>query len=126
MRILLDTHVFLWWVNADSKLSKSAKSLILNATEVYISSVSIWEACIKSKLGKLEIDIEVLTGSIDASGFLELPITARHAAAIYDLPDLHRDPFDRMLIAQAICEPLQLITVDKVLEPYTTLVKVVS
>jgi len=126
MRILLDTHIFLWWVRGESKLSKIAKASILNAAEVYISSASIWESSIKAKLGKLSVDIEELAASITASGFLELPITAKHAATVYHLPDIHRDPFDRLLIAQAICEPLQLLTFDKTLEPYTDLVKVVA
>lgn len=125
MRILLDTHVFLWWVDGDSKLLKSAKALILNASEVYVSSASIWEACIKLKLGKLDADIEKLANAIIESGFLELPVTVRHAVGVYELPDLHRDPFDRILIAQAMGEPLQFLTADKMLEPYTDLVKVI-
>jgi PIN domain nuclease of toxin-antitoxin system len=125
MRILLDTHVFLWWVNADAKLSKPAKEIILNATEIYVSSASIWEACIKEKIGKLEVDIEKLAKAISESGFLELPITAKHAIEVYRLPDLHRDPFDRIMIAQAICEPLQFLTADKILQSYTDLVRVI-
>ena len=126
MRILLDTHIFLWWINADSKLLKSAKALILDATEVYVSSASIWEACIKIKLGKLDVDIEKLAHAITESGFLELPITVKHTVAVYDLPLLHHDPFDRILIAQAICEPLQLLTVDKILKPYSDLIKLIA
>jgi PIN domain nuclease of toxin-antitoxin system len=124
MRILLDTHVFLWWVGGETKLTKATKDLILTATEVYISSASIWESCIKAKLGKLKLNIDSLVSSIEESGFFELPITARHAATVYKLPNIHRDPFDRVLIAQAICEPLQLITFDKALAGYTDLVKI--
>lgn len=125
MRILLDTHIFIWWIDGDDRL-RSAKTLISNATEVYVSSASIWEACIKAKLGKLDVNIEKLIASISDSGFLELPITNRHAVGVCQLPDLHRDPFDRILISQAICEPLQFLTVDKILEPYTALVKVIE
>ncbi len=124
MRILLDTHLYLWWINGESKLSKLLKNTILEANEVYVSSASIWEASIKAKLGKLNVNIEELVSSIESSGFLELPITARHAAAVYQLPDLHRDPFDRILITQAICEPLQFLTLDQSLKGYSELVKV--
>lgn len=125
MRILLDTHIFLWWVNGDSKLSKNAKATISNAAEAYISSASIWEACIKAKIGKLDFDIEQLAEAITESGFLELAVTAKHAVGVCKLPDIHRDPFDRILIAQAICEPLQFLTADKLLQHYTDLVKIV-
>lgn len=125
MHILLDTQVFLWWLNNDLKLSKNAKTMILAATEVYVSSASIWEACIKVKMGKLEFQIEKLAEAVNKSGFLELPITAKHAIGTYELPDIHRDPFDRILIAQAICEPLQFLTADKLLKSYSELVKVI-
>ncbi len=125
MRILLDTHIFLWWLKGESRLVKTTKDLILSATEVYISSASIWESCIKAKLGKLSLNVDSLVNSIEESGFLELPITARHAATVYTLPNVHRDPFDRILIAQAISEPLQLLTFDKVLAEYTDLVNVI-
>lgn len=126
MRILLDTHIFLWSVNGDLRLLKSAKDLILNATEVYVSSASIWEACIKIKLGKLDASIVKLANAIADSGFLELPVTVKHTVGVYELPALHQDPFDRVLIAQAICEPLQFLTVDKILEPYSDLVKLIA
>src|ERR1700688_5307035 len=106
MRILLDTHVFLWSVKDDRRLSKATKRLILEADDVYISSASIWELAIKIKVKKLSLDIDQLKSSIVDSDFLELPVTAHHAAKVAHLPLLHRDPFDRILIAQAICEPL--------------------
>lgn len=126
MRILLDTHIFLWWINGEAKKLKSAKAMISKANEIYVSSASIWEACIKSQLGKLNADISELANAIEASGFLELPITVKHATMVRQLPDLHRDPFDRILISQAICEPLQFLTVDKFLTSYTDLVKLIS
>lgn len=126
MRLLLDTHVFLWCVLDDAKLSKKARTLILNADERYVSSASIWEIAIKKSLGKLDHDNEIgeLTEAIPASGFIELPVTAKHAAAVYALDPIHRDPFDRLLIAQAICEPLIFLTIDKQLQSYSHLVAI--
>ena len=126
MRLLLDTHIFLWWTKDDRRLSKIARSKILQASEVYISSASIWEAAIKIQLKKLDCDIDQLIGAIAESGFLELPITAHHAAAVLQLPEIHRDPFDRILIAQAISEPLAFLTADPALKNYSGLVEVVS
>ncbi|QCP54769.1 type II toxin-antitoxin system VapC family toxin [Trinickia violacea] len=122
MRLLLDTHVFLWAVTDDRKLTKAARKLILDADEVFISSASLWEASIKAGLGKLEVDVNLLVSEIAASGFSELPVRAVHAAMVRDLPDIHRDPFDRILVAQALSEPLRLITSDGHLSKYTDLV----
>lgn len=126
MRYLLDTHVFLWCVKEDRRLTKTLRSKILQATEVYVSSASIWEAAIKIKLGKLEADLNELVMAIMNSGFTELAITAHHAAAITHLAEIHRDPFDRILIAQAISEPLTFLTADKVLGNYSHLVEVID
>lgn len=125
MRLLLDTHVFLWCVKDDKRLTKAARANLAGATEIYVSSASIWEAAIKAKLGKLDVDVEALVSSIAESGFLELPVTAKHAAAVARLPDLHSDPFDRLLIAQAISEPLRFLTADDALSRYSDLVEVV-
>ncbi len=125
MRILLDTHIYLWWLQDSSQLSKSARQKILSATEVYVSSVSIWEASIKVGIGKLDVDIDVLVEEIVKNGFQELPVTAAHAAKVRHLPDIHRDPFDRMLVAQALCEPLQFLTADGMLSDYSELVELV-
>jgi PIN domain nuclease of toxin-antitoxin system len=125
MRLLLDTHVFLWCVKDDRQLTKSAREILAGATEVYVSSASIWEASIKAKLGKLDVDVDSLVSSIAESGFLELPVTAKHAAAVGRLPDVHSDPFDRMLIAQAICEPLRFLTADDLLGQYSDLVDLI-
>ena len=95
------------------------------AAEIYVSSASIWEAAIKSRLGKLEADVDALASAIAASGFLELPVSAKHAAAVARLPDFHGDPFDRLLIAQAISEPLRFLTADSVLRQYSDLVELV-
>ena len=126
MRILLDTHVFLWAINNDRRLSKKTRSKILNAAEVYISSASIWESAIKIKLKKLDANIGQMVNAISESGFTELPITMHHAAAVTSLPDYHRDPFDRILIAQTILEPLVLLTADAVLKKYSDLIEVID
>lgn len=125
MRILLDTHVFLWYTKSDRKLTAKSRSMIQNAVEVYVSSASIWEATIKAKLGKLDVKIDDLVKAISSSGFLELSITADHAAATDRLSDIHRDPFDRILLAQAITEPLTFLTADELLKHYSELVIII-
>jgi len=125
MRILLDTHIYLWWLQDHPHLSPAAHARIMAATDVYISSVSIWEASIKAGIGKLDVDIDLLVAEIANSGFRELPVSARHAAMVTRLPDIHRDPFDRMLVAQALCEPLRLLTADGILCRYSELVEAI-
>ena len=122
MRLLLDTHVFLWSVTDDRKLTKAARKLILDAEDVFVSSASIWEASTKAGLGKLDVNVNLLVSEIEASGFSELPVRAVHAATVRDLPDIHCDPFDRLLVAQALSEPLRLVTSDGHLSKYTDLV----
>lgn len=126
MRLLLDTHIFLWCIRNDIKLSKSTRSKILHASEVYVSSASIWELTIKMTFKKFHGDLNEIVDSIVESGFLELPITALHAAAVFFLPNIHRDPFDRILIAQAISEPLTFLTSDVLLKDYSELIEVVT
>lgn len=125
MRILLDTHIYLWWLQDSPRLSPKAREMIQTATEVYVSSASLWECSIKIGLGKLQADIAELVAQIDASGFVELPVYARHSLALSRLPEHHRDPFDRLLIAQAISEPLRLLTADQQLGHYSELVELV-
>lgn len=97
------------------------------ASEVYVSSASIWEATIKAGIGKLDVDVHALVLQISKSGFQELPISATHAAThsamVAHLPDLHRDPLDRILIAQALCEPLRFLTADEILQGYLNWLK---
>jgi PIN domain nuclease of toxin-antitoxin system len=125
MRILLDTHIYLWWLTDSPKLSTAARNTIETATDVYISSVSIWEAGIKISAGKLEADIDDLIEGIQENRFIELPITAKHSKQAAQLPDIHRDPFDRMLVAQTLCEPLRLLTADEQVAKYSELVDLV-
>lgn len=125
MNLLLDTQLFIWWLKDDPHLSQKARSLIENAHFVYVSSVSIWEAAIKIQLKKLDVVIMDLVESLEPAGFIELPFTAKHAAKTIELPNYHRDPFDRALIAQAISEPLCLLTADMLLKKYSELVEIV-
>jgi len=125
MRILLDTHVYLWWLQDHPNLSSTARERITAATDVYVSSASIWEACIKVGIGKLEVDIDQLVAEIEHSGFRELAVSARHAAMVTRLPDIHCDPFERILVAQALCEPLRLLTADSILCGYSELVQAI-
>ncbi|HEX4839701.1 MAG TPA: type II toxin-antitoxin system VapC family toxin [Rhabdochlamydiaceae bacterium] len=125
MKLLLDTHIFLWWVRDDKRLSKTITNKIKEADEVYISSASIWEIAIKMRLEKISGDMNALIQEIHNSHFLELLITSQHAAATLELPDIHRDPFDRILIAQAISEPLVFLTADSKLKKYSELVEVI-
>jgi PIN domain nuclease of toxin-antitoxin system len=125
MRLLLDTHIFLWAVAGSPLLKPPVRRLIESADEVYVSAASIWEVAIKARLGKIVADPHELTAAIEASGFLELPVSARHAADVAKLVPHHNDPFDRLLIAQALAEPLKLVTVDEVLAKYSDVVVLV-
>jgi PIN domain nuclease of toxin-antitoxin system len=120
--LLLDTQIYLWYLADSRKLSRRARSDIAGAEDVFVSAASIWEAAIKAALGKLKASADDLAAGIDASGFLELPVSARHAARVATLPAHHRDPFDRLLVAQAIHEPLHLLTADAALRRYSELV----
>lgn len=122
MRLLLDTHVLLWVMTDDTALSQTARDTINKATVVYASAVSIWEVSIKAALGKLQINQDRFMKALPATGFEPLSITWEHADAVHRLPSIHRDPFDRMLIAQAVSEPLNLMTADKTLVRYSELV----
>jgi len=125
VRLLLDTQVYLWFVADAPRLAMAARDAIDDADAVFVSAASIWEAAIKIGLGKLDASVEALAAAIALSGFEELPVLSRHAARVVSLPALHRDPFDRLLVAQAIEEPLRLLTADSTLAPYSELVHVV-
>ena len=119
MRLLLDTHILLWCLGEDSALSRQARLLIVDSTnQIYISSISLWEVAIKAYIGKIVADVNEIRAAAVASGFLSLPFTLEHAAAVAQLPAHHRDPFDRALIAQARSEPLRLLTHDRALVAY--------
>ena len=114
MRLLLDTHALIWSMDDVSRLGTKAHALISDqANEVFVSPASLWEIVIKASLGKLEGDIAKIDAAIDTQGFSRLDITLPHLQALARLPMHHRDPFDRMLIAQAQAEGLTFITDDR-------------
>nr|WP_218892818.1 type II toxin-antitoxin system VapC family toxin [Duganella sp. 1224] len=120
--MLLDTHVLLWCLQGNRRLSKAARSKLLSASALYISSASIWELAIKINAGKLQLDLSELILQIADIGMLELSISYPHAVQVKNLPRIHLDPFDRMLIAQATCESMTLLTADRLLLAYSPLV----
>jgi len=122
MQLLIDTHIFIWAVMDNEKLGSRARRIILDATKVFVSAISVWEIAIKVKIGKLEGDPNEFADAIAKSGFRELPISAHHAARVHELPLCHRDPFDRVLIAQALSESLRFLTADGMLSQYSELV----
>lgn len=118
MNFLLDTHVLLWWLDDAPDLSDEARELIKNKEDlVFVSAATIWEIRIKQGLGKLAVPDSFMS-VLMKQAFEFLPITIHHADAIKDLPTLHRDSFDRILIAQAICEDLTIITQDSIFPQY--------
>ncbi len=119
-RFLLDTHIFLWWLTNDSKIPKEVAEEIANpVNEVYVSAASCWEISIKKTLGKLQTP-DYIAGIVEEKGFLPLPIGLFHSDQVGQLPFInqHKDPFDRMLIAQAQAEGLTIITHDEQFASY--------
>jgi PIN domain nuclease of toxin-antitoxin system len=119
MNLLIDTHILLWWLNDDKKLSNKAEAL-LSKTEnnIVVSAICGWEIAIKNSLGRIEIDIDKIQDAIVASGFSMLPISMQHGLKVASLPKHHNDPFDRLLVAQAMSESMQLVTHDKQIQRY--------
>ena len=122
MRLLLDTHAFLWWVTDDRRLTAAARGLIGDgANEVFFSVASAWEIVVKSSLGRISLEGDwdaVIAELVEANAFQVLPIHLRHALTVGRLPDLHRDLFDRMLVAQAVSEELIMLSADRRLGEY--------
>ena len=115
---LADTHAMLWWLSDDRRLSKLARELMATGeVPIHFSAASIWEAEIKGALGKLVVHDDLLE-ALGADRFVELPMTARHAREAARLPPLHRDPFDRMIVAQGRLEGLTVITADRKIADY--------
>ncbi|MDR3517331.1 MAG: type II toxin-antitoxin system VapC family toxin [Azospirillaceae bacterium] len=126
MRLLLDTHVLLWTLAGSARIA-SARDMILSAdTQVFASIASWWEISIKAAIGKLDADVAALRLAARDSGFQELPVLGLHVEALAGLPLVHRDPFDRMLVAQAVAEPMCLLTADAQLVAYSPLVKIIA
>ena len=122
MRLLLDTHVFLWWIGDDPRLSLPAREAITKAeNEIFLSVASAWEISVKTRLGKLTLPSDVesfLPDQIQRNAISILPIGLAHALRVSRLPIHHRDPFDRMLVAQAQAEKLTLVTADASIRLY--------
>ena len=121
MRVLLDTHILLWTLTEDPRLSSKARKLIENAAEIYVSAATFWEMAIKVGLGRLNVDLDEIRDCCLESGFVELPITSEHTIAVKDLDHHHKDPFDRLIVAVAISEPMRLLTADPQFSQYTSL-----
>lgn len=113
MRVLLDTHVLLWWLADDARLPASARAAIADpANEVLVSVVSLWEMAVKARIGKLVADMDEILAAVTAGGFTRLGITDAHLHALMGLAAHHRDPFDHLLIAQALAEGAVFCSVD--------------
>lgn len=121
MKLLLDTHLLLWAAGEPDKLSARAKALLEDQDNVLLfSAASLWEITIKAGLGRadFQIDPHLLRRGLIENGYQELPITSQHALMVGQLPDMHRDPFDRILVAQATVEGLLLLTHDSLVQAY--------
>jgi PIN domain nuclease of toxin-antitoxin system len=128
MRLLLDTHVLLWALGQPERLGGETRAALENAAnDVFFSAASIWEIAIKARLGRADFDQR--SGDVarcaQATGFIELPVLSDVAARVESLPLHHRDPFDRLLVAQAMAGPLQLLTADPMLKSYSELVTLI-
>ncbi len=122
MKAILDTHAFLWWVLDNPKLSGTARNFIIDPDNtIYLSAVSAWEMAIKWSLGKLTLPDQpdsFVRQQLEINNFSPLPIQINHGLYIHELPEIHKDPFDRLLVAQSIIENLLLISTDSVLKKY--------
>lgn len=118
MRLLLDTHVLLWWLADDPRLDEAARRAIAEpANDTFASAASAWELAIKARLGKVSMPDD-LGEQLAANSFTPLPVQMTHALAVRHLPDHHRDPFDRLLVAQAQLEGLTIVTADQAIPRY--------
>ncbi len=122
MKVLLDTHAFLWLITGDDRLSENARQTFLNTeNNLFFSAASLWEICIKKSLGKISLKdgwFQTIQEEMEINTIQWLPIEMTHCAEVTELPFHHRDPFDRMLIAQAIVEEMKLISRDSPLSNY--------
>ena len=121
MKLLLDTQILLWAAGQPKRLSSAARKLIENPrNDLLFSAASLWEVAIKSALGRTDFRVEprVLRRGLLDNGYTELPVTSEHAVSVTGLPDLHRNPFDRILLAQALCEGFTLLTADATIAKY--------
>ena len=129
MRLLLDTHILLWALDTPARLDRGTRALLEDpANEVLFSAASIWEIAIKVRLGRADFPVrpDAIARAARDTGFTELPVRADVAARVADLPLHHRDPFDRLLVAQAMAEPMRFYTADPLLPSYSELVTLVG
>ena len=120
-RLLLDTHLVLWWLNGDPRLPQPVVERVqAPESEVFVSQASLWEMAIKLSIGRLHVDLPELERQVPLQGFRWLPISNAHVLAVADLPNdgVHRDPFDRLLVCQSRVEPMLLLSVDSQLGSY--------
>ena len=122
MRLLLDTNALLWALTNGPRIAPVRELLLDDGNDVFVSSVSWWEIAIKTRIGKLDASLPEIRAAAQDSGFLELPLLGIHAEMLAALPRYHNDPFDHMLVAQAMAEPMRLITGDSILPQYSPLV----
>ncbi|WP_018691908.1 type II toxin-antitoxin system VapC family toxin [Algicola sagamiensis] len=122
MRILLDTHVVLWTLAGADRIQAIQPILQSPHNDIYVSVASWWEIAIKIGIGKLNADLQHLRQASEESGMIELPVKGEHSEALLTLPPIHKDPFDRILVAQAMTEPMKLMTADNQLDNYSELV----
>ena len=125
IRLLLDTNVVLWYFGGSGRVDNVRELIESGDSEIFISAVSWWEIAIKVRTGKLRVDLKQLRSNAEQYGFHELPVSGLYTDAFLELPSLHKDPFDLMLLAQAITEPMRLITGDALLADYSSLVMVI-
>ena len=121
MNLLPDTHVLIWWIEGSSRLGPQTKEMMFrDGVTLWVSAVAVWEMAIKTARGRLQLEppVEETIPLLLERGFLPLPITIQHALEVRALPLLHNDPFDRMLVAQARCEDLTLVTADPAIMAY--------
>ena len=122
MNYLLDTHTFLWFIYDNPRISKKSLSILRNPrNDIYLSSTVAWEIAIKENIGKIEIHTslnDLITQSLETYNFITLPVSLAHAIKVGTLPSIHRDPFDRILVAQAMVENLTILTSDPFIKKY--------
>ncbi|PSR20053.1 MAG: PIN domain nuclease [Sulfobacillus acidophilus] len=126
MMLLLDTHIYLWYLVDSPRITSAIAEQITKAGVVFVSAASIWEAAIKIGLGRLEAQISDLVQGIETSGFVELPVGAEDAGRVASLPPIHQDPFDRVLVAQALVGPFRLLTADSTVARYSDVVHLIT
>lgn len=122
MRLLIDTQMVIWTADTGRRMPREGRRLIGSAQAVFVSAASLFEISMKASLGKLKVDMAMLEERLDGAGFNALPVTWAHAIRAHDIAAGHPDPFDRLLLAQAVTEPLHLLTADEALSQYSDLV----